>query len=421
MKFEKKFQSTEIGLIPKDWKLKELKDILHERGYIRGPFGSSLKRPELKSEGIPVYEQQHVIDNHRNFRFFIDDNKFKKLARFAVKHNDIVISCSGTIGKISIIKKNDPKGIISQALLILRPDNSKILPKFLQYFLYSKIGHDSILSVSSGTVQVNIAKRGIIEAIKIALPAIQEQHTIVKNLSVLDAEIELLQKQNDILENLTRTIFRSWFVDFDGQTQFVDSVLGEIPKEWKVRKFSEIIEIYSGGTPKTSIPEYWNGGVKWVSVVDTKQQPYIIETEKTISRLGESKSNAKILPSETIVITARGTVGNCSLMSKPMTINQSCYGLTGKNGIGQIFLFYLLKTNLKSFLTNVHGSVFDTITRTTFELVDAIVPTIQLIDEFEKISRPFYNNILKNQFKINLLSKIRDFLLPKLMSGQIRV
>ena len=149
-----KYKQTEIGEIPEDWEIKRLGGILTEKGYIRGPFGSSLVRNELKSEGVPVYEQQHIIDSHRNFRYFIDNSKFHELSRFTVKENDLLVSCSGTLGKVSIITKDDPIGIISQALLILRPDTQKILPLLLKYFFTSNLGFGSLSSLSSGSVQV---------------------------------------------------------------------------------------------------------------------------------------------------------------------------------------------------------------------------------------------------------------------------
>ena len=150
-----------------EWQEVNLGEVLRDKGYIRGPFGSALKRGEMKEEGIPVYEQTNAIYNHRNFRYFIDEEKYQALKRFTVEQNDLIISCSGTVGKVSIIEANDPKGIISQALLILRADNSIITSKFLYYFFNSREGINSILSRSSGSVQVNIAKRAIIENRKI--------------------------------------------------------------------------------------------------------------------------------------------------------------------------------------------------------------------------------------------------------------
>ena len=167
-----------------------LAELLQNKGYIRGPFGSALKRPEMKSEGIPVYEQQHAIYNSREFRFYIDEKKFEELKRFQVKNGDIVISCSGTVGKVTIIKEDDPKGIISQALLILRVDESKVLPEYLKYFFSSQEGYNAIVSRSSGSVQVNISKREVIEQIPISLPTISEQEKIVSILKSIDDKVQ---------------------------------------------------------------------------------------------------------------------------------------------------------------------------------------------------------------------------------------
>jgi type I restriction enzyme S subunit len=120
-----------------------LKELLGGKGYIRGPFGSALKRPELKSSGVPVYEQQHAIKGTRNFRYFIDEKKYNELSRFTVEESDLIISCSGTVGKISIINPQDPKGIISQALLILRPNTDKVYPFIFTIFLRPKKGFTS--------------------------------------------------------------------------------------------------------------------------------------------------------------------------------------------------------------------------------------------------------------------------------------
>ena len=130
-----------------------LGDLLIEKGYIRGPFGSALKRQELKQSGIPVYEQQQAIDGHRRFRFFVDKEKHDELIRFTVKANDLIISCSGTVGRVSVIEDGDPLGIISQALLILRPNVESLLPRFLYYFLISPAGQASLLAASHGAVQ----------------------------------------------------------------------------------------------------------------------------------------------------------------------------------------------------------------------------------------------------------------------------
>ena len=175
----------------------KLRDVLNK--YIRGPFGSALKRGEMKSEGIPVYEQQNAIYDHREFRFFIDDEKFNELKRFQVQTGDLIISCSGTLGKVSIISKDDAKGIISQALLILRPNSDIILPEYLYYFFKGDYGYRSLTSRSSGSVQINLAKREVIEDIDIFVPSKLIQEKIVKVLKNIDNKIKV---NNEINNNL---------------------------------------------------------------------------------------------------------------------------------------------------------------------------------------------------------------------------
>ena len=187
-------------------------DLLEDKGYIRGPFGSALVKADMVSEGIPVYEQQHAIYNQRDFRYFITLDKAKKLERFSIKPNDLIISCSGTVGRVSVISDNDPKGIINQALLILRLNKKLIMPKYMKYYLESPVGYRSITSNTNKSAQVNIANREAIEKIKISVPSLEQQKHIVNILDKFDAlvndiseglpaEIELRRKQYEYYRN----------------------------------------------------------------------------------------------------------------------------------------------------------------------------------------------------------------------------
>nr|WP_232473108.1 restriction endonuclease subunit S [Brachyspira pilosicoli] len=184
-----------------EWKC--LGELLQPKGYIRGPFGSALKKDFFVKDGVPVYEQQHAIYNKRVFRYFVDCERADKLKRFTVKPYDIIISCSGTIGKISIIMPEDRIGIINQALLILRLDLSKVNVKYIKHYLEC---FPNLIVTSSGGAITNIEKREIIEKIKIPIPPLKEQERIVKILDQFDtlcnditrglpAEIELRKKQ----------------------------------------------------------------------------------------------------------------------------------------------------------------------------------------------------------------------------------
>jgi type I restriction enzyme S subunit len=194
--------------IPVGWGKMSLGEVLTSKGYIRGPFGSALKVEDMRTSGIPVYEQQHAIDNHRNFRYFITEEKHKALKRFTVIPNDFVISCSGTLGKVTVIREIDPIGIINQALLILRADINKLSAVCLKYFLTSKAGNNLLIADASGSAQVNIAKREDLQSIPLLVPPPKEQNKVSSILSTLDKRIDEIKTENILLVKL-KTILLS--------------------------------------------------------------------------------------------------------------------------------------------------------------------------------------------------------------------
>lgn len=149
-------------------------------------------------------------------------------------------------------------------------------------------------------------------------------------------------------------------------------------KGWKECKLGDSIELVGGGTPKTSIPEYWNGNIPWLSVVDFNTgKKYVDQTEKSITELGLKNSSTKILNPKDIIISARGTVGVIAVLKREMAFNQSCYGIRNiPNITEQEFLYYLLKDSIDGFKQIAHGGVFDTITRETFDSIDILLPPL---------------------------------------------
>lgn len=149
-------------------------------------------------------------------------------------------------------------------------------------------------------------------------------------------------------------------------------------REWKETNLYEIIDLIGGGTPKTSVPEYWNGDFPWLSVADFNNgKKYVFETEKTITEVGLKNSSTKLLNKGDIIISARGTVGVVAVLGKEMTFNQSCYGIRAKSDLSTTdYVYYLLKDTISGFLQIAHGGVFDTITRDTFKEIEIKLPPL---------------------------------------------
>jgi type I restriction enzyme S subunit len=147
--------------------------------------------------------------------------------------------------------------------------------------------------------------------------------------------------------------------------------------EWKEVILSEIIELIGGGTPKTTVPEYWGGDIPWLSVTDFNNgRKYVKKAEKSITRLGLENSSTKVLNKGDIIISARGTVGVVSMLSRDMAFNQSCYGVRAKDGTFNDYVYYLLIYAVRHLKQISHGGVFDTITRDTFKEIDILLPPL---------------------------------------------
>lgn len=172
-------------------------------------------------------------------------------------------------------------------------------------------------------------------------------------------------------------------------------------------ELSELVDIIGGGTPKTSVSEYWNGNIPWISVKDfNNDNRYVYETEKSITQAGLDHSSTKVLSRDDIIISARGTVGELAMISKPMAFNQSCYGIRAKKSINNTFLYYFLKNSINRLKLITHGSVFDTITRDTFSQIEIDLPSLEIQKQIASILSALDDKIeLNNRINENLESQ----------------
>ena len=179
--------------------------------------------------------------------------------------------------------------------------------------------------------------------------------------------------------------------------------------KWEKHRLGDVIELIGGGTPKTSVPEYWNGGIPWLSVKDfNNDNRYVYETEKSITQLGLEHSSTKMLQKDDIIISARGTVGEMAMIPFPMAFNQSCYGVRGRNGLDQTFLYYLIKNCISKLKKITHGSVFDTITRDTFDNITVSVPDKGTQNKIASMLSQYDDKIeLNERINKNLLQQAR--------------
>ncbi|UEA74527.1 restriction endonuclease subunit S [Lachnospiraceae bacterium GAM79] len=384
-----------------EWNNTYLSDVLVDKGYIRGPFGSALKRGDMKDNGIPVYEQQHAIYNSRHFRYYIDEQKFNEMKRFQVNTDDLIISCSGTVGKVSIIRSDDPKGIISQALLLLRVDQNKILPLYLKYFFTSRDGYNAIVSRSSGSVQVNIAKRNVIEQIPLMLPKIETQRKIVEILNSIDKKIEENEEINNNLEQQAQAIYQQMFID-------------NARSDWAEGTLSDIADITIGQSPSGS--SYNEDGTGTIFFQGRAEFGFRFPSVRLYTT--EPKRMAR---SNDTLMSVRAPVGDLNVAHTDCCIGRGLAAIHSKSNHQSFVLYTMFSLKKQLDVFNGEGTVFGSINRNSLNDMPILIPSDDILDEFERIVAPMDLTIRNNYDEICRLQDIRDTLLPRLMSGELDV
>lgn len=343
--------------------------------------------------------------------------------KWVPKHSVIVAMYGATAARVAY---SEIDLTTNQACCNLIIDTSKVESLYVYYYL-SNVYHE-LHNLATGAAQQNLSVQ-VIGDFPIILPPLEEQKRIVSILSVLDDKIELSRRINENLEQQAQALFKHWFVDFefpneDGKPykssggKFVKSELGNIPKDWKVVNYTDIISVKSGGTPKTNVVEYWGGDIPFFSPKDVPYSCYVLKTEKSVTKAGLDNCNSALYPKNTVFITARGTVGKVVLAGRDMAMNQTNYALIGKDGICQYYVYHITLQLVERLRKKANGAVFSAITTRDFASERIVVPCNHVIDFFKDRVRPIYKHILLNNIENERLSAIRDTLLPRLMNGE---
>jgi len=265
----------------------------------------------------------------------------------------------------------------------------------------------------------------MLEMLFLNLPPLPEQKAITNILSSFDEKIELLRAQNEMLETLAQTIFKEWFVNFnypDATGEMVDSELGEIPQGWKVGKLRDIGKIICGKTPPKSKKEYFGGDIPFIKIPDMHKHMFIITTSDTLTEQGKKSQELKTIQANSILVSCIATVGLVSISIKESQTNQQINTIVPSHKYYREYL-YLEMTRKNKYLNDIGSGGTATLNVNTgiFSNIEIIIPTNNLLVEFSNVVKSIFGKIFNNGNQINTLTKTRDTLLPKLMSGEKRV
>ncbi|TGM05387.1 restriction endonuclease subunit S [Leptospira jelokensis] len=396
-----------------EWKECKLGKLIDDGNFSVGDGNYSSKYPkqsELLSTGIP-FISSNDLQNGRivpdNLRYISQEQHFL-LMKGHIRTNDLIIVVRGNgVGTVALADEKFNDSNLNAQLAFVR--SIKQDSRFLYFYFLNLKKQNIIERYVSGSAQPQLTIGQLFE-IPILLPPIAEQKAIAGVLSALDDKIDLLHRQNKTLEAMAEALFRQWFVE-------------EAEESWEEGKLGDLVTIVSGTTPKTENPEFWNGEYYWTSPRDITNLNglFLFDTERKITKLGLDQIGSGLLPVGSLLMSSRAPVGALAFAEIPVAINQGYAGIICDKGYKREFIFLWLKANMDLVHSYANGSTFQEISKSAFKSLDILIPDREKMAMFHTIIDDKFERIRLNSIQIRSLEKLRDTLLPKLMSGEVRV
>jgi type I restriction enzyme S subunit len=401
-----------------NWQKYKLEDLAED--IAMGPFGSNIKTDNFRPSGVPVIRGQNLVEggfDNSNF-VFISEEKAQSLKRSIAYPDELVFTHRGTLGQVGVIPKNKyPYYLVSQSQMRLAVKKDILNPKFLYYFFKSQIGQNELLkNVSQVGVPAIASPTKSLKDIDIIIPDLPTQSRIASILSCLDDKIELNHRMNQTLEQMAQALFNHYFVDN------IDP--DNLPEGWTQKSIGEVVSVKDGTHDSPKPKEYGYYLITSKHIKGSKidfNQAYFISDKDYIDVNRRSK-----VDTYDILLTMIGTVGVVHLVTEnPVNFAIKNIGLFKSSERTDLFEFiylYLSSKKIKDYLeTRTTGSTQQYLTLQTLRNIPITIPTDSVLKDFKSKAHPLIRKIRSNDDEVLLLTKIRDTLLPKLMSDEIDV
>lgn len=348
------------------------------------------------------------------------------LERYQLAEDDVILAMDRPIVgdglKMAWIRHDDLPALLVQRVCRLRGKPGVSLTNFIRYVLAAPDFSAHIHRITTGANIPHISGKDI-AAYEFELPDLDDQARIVECLSTYDALIATNQRRIALLEDAARRLYREWFVHLRFPGHESVPVKDGVPEGWLSLTLGDVCDAVGGGTPSTARPEYWGGDVTWVTPTDVTRNDCLVllDSEKKITEAGLANSSAKLVPPETILMTSRASIGFFALMDKPACTNQGFISVLPKQDSARMFLLFNLLDRVEEMIGLATGATFKELSKKTFRALPVLWPTDALLKFYEDKTYPLIQQVRLIKKQNQELTKARDQLLPKLMSGQLDV
>ncbi|MBW4980612.1 restriction endonuclease subunit S [Marinobacter adhaerens] len=415
----------------------------------------------------PVYEKIRYVSKDTY------DNWF----RGHPEPGDMIFVCKGSPGRVCWVPDPIPF-CIAQDMVAIRADENVVYPRYLFALLRSKDTQGRILNMHVGSLIPHF-KKGDFANLYLEIPSDMEYQKQVGDLYMAFCEkIDANHKINQTLEQIAQAIFKSWFVDFEpvkakiaaleaggseedvlfaamqaisgkGEPELTrlqaeqpeqyaelrataelfpsalqNSELEEIPEGWNISHIGDEVLVVGGGTPSTKNPAFWEAGeINWTSPKDLSNlaDKILVETERKITAAGLAKISSGLLPVDTVLMSSRAPVGYLAMAKIPVAVNQGYIAMKCQKTLSPEFVIQWCEAHMDEIKSRASGTTFEEISKKNFKIIPLVIPPEPLISIYSKQVSSLYEAIKNNAQESDTLEKLRDSLLPKLLSGELSV
>ncbi len=420
-----------------EWFIAEFSDAID---FQEGP---GILAKDFRDSGVPLVrlaglDRSSLLLSHCNF---LDPEMVaKKWSHFGLTEGDILLSTSASLGRIAVVGQEGIGAIAYTGIIRMRPRDKRLIAPFIRYLLEGPDFQQQAEAFGSGSVIRHFGPMHL-RQMSVCLPPLEEQRAIAHILGTLDDKIDLNRRMNETLEAMARALFKDWFVDFgptrarmEGRDLYLPPEIWALfpdkldddgkPEGWEVSEIGKEIEAVGGATPSTKEVSYWERGEHhWVTPRDLSKlvSPVLLYTDRKITEAGVKRIRSGLLPTGTVLLSSRAPIGYLAITEVPTAVNQGFIAMICKRRLPNVFVLFWCYENLDYIKRISGGSTFAEISKKAFRPIPVVVPSEQLLLTYEGLVRPLYERIVVNTIETVSLAQIRDLLLPKLMSGEIRV
>lgn len=432
--------------LPIGWSWGRLDDLCE------GVFDCPHSTPKLVDAGPLVVRTQDIITGvfRTEQAAHVSEEAYReRTIRALPRRGDLLYSREGTYFGIAAEVPEQVRVCLGQRMVLIRPLANKVDFRFLRHWLNSPVMAAYIHGHRDGSVAERL-NLPTIRALPVAIPPRPEQRAIAHILGTLEDKIELNRRANETLEAMARTLFKAWFVDFEpvrakmegrwqrGQSlpglpahlydlfpeRLVESELGEIPEGWCHSTIGEEVTVCGGSTPRTKEPEFWEAGQHcWATPKDlsTLRFPVLLDTDRKITDAGLAKISSGLLPVGTVLLSSRAPIGYLAIAEIPTAINQGFIAMKCDGALPNVYVLPWCRESMDAIVGNANGSTFQEISKSNFRPLRVVVPSDPVLTSFTRSAGSLYRQLAENECESRSLAQLRDTLLPKLISGELRV